>query len=117
MSYIKITTPDGKERGLKFNQMAMILMAQKADLSNYIATAGYAMIYAGLMANCYVKQQEPDFTFEQACDWMDELSKEVQLQIAEVFTSTQAYKDLIAKGQLPEEPITKKKSRKAALKT
>lgn len=106
MSYIKILI-GGRERGLKFNQMAVILLAQKADVENYAATAGYAMIYAGLKANCFVKGEECDFTFEEVCDWVEALSSETMLAVYEVFQSTQAYKALIEKGQ-PEE-ITKKK--------
>ena len=108
MSYIKILI-GGKERGLKFNQMAVVVMAQKADIENYAATAGYAMVYAGLKANCFVKSEECDFTFEQVCDWVENLSPETMLSIYEVFQSTQAYKALIEKGIEKPEVITKKK--------
>ena len=53
MSYIQINI-GGKLRGLKFNQYAVIVMAQKSDLENYEATAGYAMVYAGLKAKSYM---------------------------------------------------------------
>ncbi len=108
MSYCKILI-GGKERGLKFNQMATIIIAQKADIENYAATAGYAIVYAGLKANCYVKSEECDFTFEQVCDWVEDLSPETMLMIVETWQSTQSYKALYEKGTEKQEEITKKK--------
>lgn len=122
MSYIQIEI-GGKLRGLKYLQYAVIVMAQKADLDNYDATAGYAMVYAGLKCNNYVKDVEDDFTFEQVCDWVDELPEETLLKVFEVFQETQAYKNLIDKGRvegnghIESEPITKKKSNRKELKT
>ena len=114
MSYIQIEI-GGKLRGCKFNQMAVILMSQYADLDNYEATAGYAMIYAGLRANLYVKREEADFTFEQCCDWVEDLTPETILKVFEAFSETQAYKNLIDKGKT--EPITKKKLKSTDVKT
>jgi hypothetical protein len=114
MSYIKIEI-GGKERGLKFNQYAVITMAKFADLENYEATAAYAMTYAGLKANCYVKREEADFTFEEVCDWVDKVSAEVMLQVYNVFSETQVYKELIEKGTATEE-VTKKKSSRTGSK-
>ena len=94
MSYIQIEI-GGKLRGLKFNQGALIMFTQKVDFDNHAATANYAMIYAGLYSNCYVKQQDPDFTFEQVVDWVDELEKDVLDKVADVFSSTTAFQKLI----------------------
>jgi hypothetical protein len=114
MSYIQIEI-GGKLRGLKFNQYAVVTMAQYADLENYEATAAYAMIYAGLKACLYVKREESDFTFEQCCDWVDQLGTDQILKIYEVFAETQVYKNLIEKGK--PEVVTKKKLMKKELKT
>lgn len=116
MSYIQVEI-GGKLRGLKFNQYAVITMAQYADLDNYEATAGYAMVYAGLKANCFVKREEADFTFEQVCDWVESISPDTLLSVYKVFEETQAYKNLIEKGTEKPEPITKKKSIRKELKT
>lgn len=115
MSYLQIEI-GGKLRGLKFNQYAVITMAKLVDLDNYEASAGYALIYAGLRANLYVKREEPDFTFEQVCDWVEDLSQETLTKIMEVWQETQAFKDLIAKGE-KEEPVTKKKLSNSKMKT
>jgi len=116
MSYIQIEI-GGKPRGLKFNQYAVITMAKYADLENYEATAGYAMVYGGLKANLFVKRQEADFTFEDVCDWVDALPQEDLLKVYEVFAETQAYKNLIEKGKEKEEEVTKKKLKSNNVKT
>lgn len=107
MSYIQKEI-GGKLRGLKFNQYAIVTMAKYVDLNDYAATAGYAMVYAGLKANLFVKREEADFTFEQVCDWFDALSEQDVLDILVVFQETQVYKALIAKSDKDDE-VTKKK--------
>lgn len=95
MNYITITI-GGKERGWKVNQMTLEIWSKKTlnDATN--STSAYAAVNAGLMANCYVKNEEPDFTFEQVCDWVDELNatdagqKVLQL-IAKTFDESQVY--------------------------
>src|ERR1035437_959079 len=119
MSYIKIEI-GGKDRGLKFNQGALIMFQEKVDKNNYAATTGYALIYAGLMANAYAKSEEVDFTFENVCDWTDELKPEVVLAVINCFKETQIYKSL-----LPEEieqssdrtKLKQKTTKKSALKS
>lgn len=68
----------GKVRGLKFGALAAEqIMTKLAKLS--IETGGIytssmisEVIYWGLYNNCYVKREDPDFTFEQVVDWVDE---------------------------------------------
>ena len=93
MSYINVEI-GGKQRGLKFNKMAQLIIEQKIDPSN-LMTGVYAVVYAGLKSNCYVKGVEPDFTFEDVCDWTDGLDDSVIVQITEAFKDTEMYK----KGQ------------------
>ena len=107
MSYIKINI-GGKERGLKFNQMAMIIMGEKTDKENITASAAYALIYAGLRANTYVKSEEPDYTFEQVCDWVDLLSVDDIQAINNAFIETEAYK----KGSAYVADLQKEKTKK-----
>ena len=107
MSYIQLEI-GGKQRGLKFNQMAVITMTNYLDFNNLAATYGYALVYAGLVANCYVKREEPDFTFEQVCDWVETLTPEKLVEIRDVFESTQTFKTL-QENQKEAEPQTKKK--------
>lgn len=114
MSYIQLEL-GGKARGLKFNQMAVITMTNYLDFQNLAATYGYALIYAGLVANCYVKREEPDFTFEQVCDWVETLTPEQLTEVRTVFESTQTFKTL-QESQEPKEEMTKKKQRSSKAK-
>ena len=98
MSYIKIEI-GGRERGLKFNQGALIMFQEKIEINNYAATTGYALIWAGLKANAYVKGEEFTENFETVCDWVDELPEADVLRVIDCFKETQAYKKL-----LPEQP-------------
>jgi len=94
MSYIQIEI-GGKLRGLKFNQLAIVILSQKADPERYSETANYAMVFAGLTANCYVKQDPADFTFEEVCDWVDLLSQETIDAIDKALGEAQAYRKWI----------------------
>ncbi len=114
MSYIQLEL-GGKARGLKFNQMAVITMTNYLDFDNLAATYGYALVYAGLVANCYVKREEPDFTFEQVCDWVETLTPEQLTQVRTVFESTQTFKTLQENAE-PKEEMTKKKQRSSKAK-
>lgn len=99
MSYLQIEI-GGKQRGLKFNQLAIEIMSQYNDTGT---TTGfmYAMIYGGLRGNTYVKREEPDYTFEQVCDWVDVLPNktEVITEVTRVMSETQIWKDLVDKGK------------------
>lgn len=94
MSYVQIKA-GGKLRGMKFNQLTLITMSTYQDAANEIATAPYALFYAGLYSNCYVKREEPDFDFEKSCEWFDELSKEDIDKITKAFNESISFqKDL-----------------------
>jgi len=94
MSYLQINI-GGKERGLKFNQLAIETIAKYNDAET-ISGLLYAMVYGGLKANAYVKREELDFTFEQVCDWVDELEnkEEVSDNISRCVMETQSWKNL-----------------------
>lgn len=95
MSYIQIQFA-GKERGLKFNQGALIEYQSSVDINSHKSTAAYAMVWAGLKANCYVKQDELDLTFEQVCDEVDNMADEDLLKVLTAFQSSTSYQKLIA---------------------
>lgn len=101
----------GKPRGLKFTQMTVVMMTQYLDFNNSAATYPYALIYAALYTNCYIKREEADFTFEQVCDWVDQLSMEQVLEVRDLFESTQAFRNLIPSNEKSEEEMTKKKQK------
>lgn len=94
MNYIEVTL-GGKIRGLKFNTFALEAHVKKVNFDAVGASAIYGTFYAGLCGNCYVKDLEPDFTFEQVCDWVDELhTKDVETikKVCDMFVATQIYK-------------------------
>jgi hypothetical protein len=110
MSYIQIDI-GGKTRGLKFNQLAIELMAQYND-SETTTSIIYAMVYAGLRGNDYVKRIEPDYTFEQVCDWVDTMeNKQSNLDVvAATLNESQSWKSLVKDGkELIETDESKKK--------
>ena len=90
MSYVQVEI-GGKLRGLKFNKMAQLTLTEKVVPGNAMSGV-YALVYAGLAANCYVKGELEDFTFEQVCDWADELSLEDSNKIKAAFEQTEMYK-------------------------
>lgn len=107
MSYIQIEI-GGKLRGLKFNQMSLMIFSSKTDKDEPTASSGYALIYAGLKANSYVKGEEfvettevdgkkveTPITFEMVCDWYEELSEETILKVVKCFNETQTFKNLL----------------------
>ncbi len=85
----------GKQRRLKFNQGALEVYQKKLfaiTIEQVNTTVVYACIYAGLIGSAYVTEIEPDFTYENVCDWCDE-ANEVELKAAcDLFASTTVYK-------------------------
>jgi len=84
-NYIQVEI-GGKVRGLKFSQLAYVeYLTLTQGVTNNIFHS-YALIYAGLFANCLVKREEPDFTFEQVTEWCDAVTDQsVFNKISEVF--------------------------------
>jgi hypothetical protein len=68
--YTEITI-NGRKAGLKFNMYAIeqfeTIKGRNGNIKNFTT-----IIYAGILGNAYVKQVEPQFTFEEVCDWLDE---------------------------------------------
>ncbi len=116
MSYVQVEI-GGRLRGLKFNQGAIMFMQDKIDFENYAATAGYATAWGGLKANCYVKGEEltktvngveMPATFEDVCEWVDDIDKETALKISNAFKESTAFKKLVEendKKKLPPDQI------------
>lgn len=100
MSFIQANL-NGKERGLKFNQLAVQTYLKNVDWDNPVeAGEVYALFYGGLIGNCYVKRETPDFTFEDVCDWVDTLyltkeGKETIQAVSKVMTDTEQYKVIL----------------------
>jgi hypothetical protein len=87
--YIKVDIL-GKSRGLKFAAPACKQIFLKAKkLQKQLGTEIDAelvpvVIYWGLWNNCFNKNEDPDFTFEDVCDWVDANLDKVELY-ADIF--------------------------------
>lgn len=121
MSYIQVKL-GGKDQGLKFNQLSIELFTENVNYEAIDTSSIYAIFFAGLTGNYYAKRKEVDFTFENVCDWCDELyeSEPAKItEVCEVFASTNAYKQWIEQFKekiraltTPEEkPVVKKKTK------
>jgi hypothetical protein len=103
----------GRKRGLKFGMLAaqrIMLEAQKlnATLGTEVDVALVPVIvYWGLFNNCFVKREDPDFTFEEVCDWVDENVNEPNMfvEVIKCF-----YDSRVVKANMPESDDTEKKS-------
>lgn len=97
MSYVKIEI-GGKERGLKFNQLANVEYLTIVDGKTNPMIHSYALIYAGLYSNCIVKREEPDFSFEDVCEWCDQVKDaNVFVKILETYKATLPVVDEVKK--------------------
>lgn len=83
--------PGSNLRGLKFNQYAHMLVQEKIDNDHPEASINSALIYGGLKGNCYAKGVDPDFTFEDVCDWLEDISEEIILSVYNVYMNTTAF--------------------------
>jgi len=91
MNYIQIEI-GGKLRGWKVNQMTLELWSKKTSGDAELSSSNYAAVFAGLVANCYVKGEEPDFTFENVCDWVDAIEGTETIEfIKKTFEESQVY--------------------------
>ena len=97
MSYIQATL-GGKEQGLKFNQLSIEVFTSNINYEAIDTSSIYAIFFAGLTGNYYAKRKDIDFTFENVCDWVDELfendRKKIE-EVCEVFAQTNAYKEWV----------------------
>lgn len=75
----------GRRRGLKFGMLAaqqIMLQAQRLNKtfgSELDLVLVPVIVYWGLWNNCYNKQEDPDFTFEEVSEWVDENVGQVEL--------------------------------------
>lgn len=102
MSYLLLKNCIGKDRGWKVNQKTIEIWSNKVDDKAFASTSNYGAMYGGLVANCYVKEEEPDFTFEQVCEYVDELNETTEglailEQIREKFEASQYYIKILEK--------------------
>jgi hypothetical protein len=120
MSYILLKDFIGRDRGWKVNMMTVELWSKQLDDAAFQSSSLYGAVYAGLIANCKVKQEEPDFTFEQVCEVVDEmnLTEAGQLTLDEIrvkFEESQYYIVLVKKLQDKVEEIENVKKKETEM--
>lgn len=101
----------GQMRGLKFGMLAVqqiTLQAQKLNLAlgaEIDLALVPVIVYWGLFNNCYVKREDPDFCFEDVCDWVDEnvTKTEVFTEIVKCFYDSRIIRDSMPEAVSPVE--------------
>lgn len=92
--FIKITI-GGKERSLKFNMRAMEAFTEVKNQGTRIVSASVTLVYSGLIGWYYSQQLEPDFTFSDVIDWVEELiynkQESVLTEIDKCFMDSRTY--------------------------
>lgn len=84
----------------------------------FTSTSLYSAVWAGMISNCKIKKEEPDFTFEQVTEWVDEIystdeGKAVMNDIKEKFEESQYYIAIVKSYQnIIDEIEPKKKEQK-----
>ncbi len=94
-NYLQINI-GGKLRGWKINQMTIEIWSKQYDKDAAGASSTYGVVFGGLKANCYAKQEDEDFTLEDVCNWVDDmqLTEEGRADlkaIKDAFESSQHY--------------------------
>ena len=90
----------GKERGLKFGLLAMQNISSDIEKYKQFGTDNTmtltSIIYWGMVNNCLQKREDPDFSFEDVCDWVDSNIDQAELfeSIAKAFEDNSILKSL-----------------------
>lgn len=95
-----------KGRGLKFTQMAIIILAQEALPEYWAATYKHAMCWGGLKAYAFENKQPLDMDWKQTGEWVRSLTDEEMKSIENALERSEDYKKLI-----PDDKPDKKKER------
>lgn len=98
MSYMQIEI-GGVKYGLKFNQLTLVEFQEKVDYDNLNGTTAYALIWAALRSNAFVKREEFTISFEDVCDLVDKIPADTMIEIVNKFKDTQLYKDLLPEDE------------------
>jgi len=78
----------GKNRGLKFGNRALLNLMEKHQIKEGIKFSFELLVdlvYFGLLNNCLVKKEDPDFALEDVENWVDDLPQKDLMQVFEVF--------------------------------
>jgi hypothetical protein len=86
----------GKERTLKFNMRALETLSEVKLAGDIGLSSAAVIVYAGLIGWHYAKQTQPDFTFEDVSEWVEDImlseDRGVIADVNECFESSRAFK-------------------------
>jgi len=80
----------GKSRGIKFGNRALLSLMSKYDFKTLAFSFDLIadLIYFGLLNNCLVKKEDPDFTIDDVLVWADDIGLEGLTTVFDVFQSS-----------------------------
>lgn len=83
----------GKKRGVKFGNRALLDFATKYNITNgeqlvFSFDVVGNLIYFGLLNNCMITRETPDFSIEDVFIWLDDVSIEVLMSVFVLFTES-----------------------------
>lgn len=94
----------GKLRGWKWGKWALefymrsLKLKENETVDNVMSSENFDRIaYAGLRMNCYMKQAEPDFTFEDVVNWLEVVHADEVIKINEAIADSPLMKDYMPK--------------------
>jgi hypothetical protein len=88
--YIQIEL-GGVNRGVKFGNRALldIMAKHKIEAGIEFTFALIAdLVYYGLLNNCMVKREDPNFTFEDVNVWCDDITNEDMMNVFNTFVAS-----------------------------
>jgi len=78
----------GSVRGFKWGKWALefymrsLKLKENESIENVMGTENFdKIVYAGLRMNCYIKQVEPDFTFEDVVNWVEVIEESEVIKV------------------------------------
>lgn len=83
----------GKKRGIKFGNRALLDFGAKHNIMNgeplvFSYEVIVDLVYFGLLNNCMVKRETPDFDHDDVQIWVDEAPLEKLMQVFGTFTDS-----------------------------
>lgn len=86
----------GKERTLKFNMRALETLSEIKLAGDIGLSSAAVIVHAGLIGWHYAKQTQPDFTFEDVSEWVEDImlseDRGIISDVNECFEGSRAFK-------------------------
>ncbi len=100
----------GKVRGYKWGKWALEFYMRSLNLKENETVEGVMgtenfdkIVYAGLRMNCYMKQTEPDFTFEDVVNWVEVIEESEILKVNTAIEDAPVMQSFLPKKKEAEE--------------